>query len=239
MTCRNPRAPGGRGRRPLGPVALLAATVVLSGACGDGPEPHAPRLLVDGSLARAASIRFEGADEPVLQTRLRLVTARSARPGSRLGDCLRGGWSTLPEGPVVHRIGVDGESATFSDRSRRELMGCDGAPGIVERRWCGHVHGRLARGRLRDPRLDLGGCKNEDGDRIAFVWITPGPRARYVVVDRDGFSESYTVAARLPIRVSATERVDSARSSAVVEASEHTADGDLLRKHEVNARVAG
>jgi hypothetical protein len=218
-------------------VALLAATVVLSGACGGEPEP--PRLLVDGSLARVASIRFEGADEPVLQTRLRRVTARLARPASRIGDCLRGGWSALPDGPIVHRVGVDGESATFSDRSHRTLMACDGTRGIAKRRWCGHVHGRLTRGRLRDPRLDLGGCTNEDGDRIAFVWITPGPRARYVVVDRNGFSESYKVTGRVPIRVASKERLDPARSSAVVEVSEHTADGDVLRTHELEARVAG
>jgi hypothetical protein len=216
---------------------VLAATATVAGACGDGPEP--PRLLVDGSRARAASIQFEGADEPVLQTRLRLVTARSVRTGSLLDDCLRDNWSATPTGLIVHRIGTDGESATFLDRSHRALMACDGARGAAGRQWCGHAHGRIARGPLLDARLGLGGCSTASGLAVAFVWITPRPHTRYVVVERRGFSESYETAARLPVRVAATERVDSARSSAIVGVSEHAADGRRLRTYDVAARVAG
>jgi hypothetical protein len=218
-------------------LAVLATTTVVAGACGDGPEQ--PRLLVDGSRARAASIQLEGVDEPVLQTKLRLVTARSVRTGSPLDDCLHDNWSATPAGLIVHRIGTDGESAAFLDRSRRALMACDGARGAAGRQWCGHTHGRLARGRLFDPRLSLGGCSTVSGLAVAFVWITPGPHTRYVVVERRGFSESYETAAGLPVRVAATERVDSVRSSAIVEVSEHAPDGRRLRWYEVEAHVAG
>lgn len=219
-------------------LSPLIATV--AGACGGVPEP--PELLVDGSHARAASIRFEGADGPVLLTKLRVVLARSARPGSRVGDCLRDAWSAAPAGLLVHRIGTDGESVTFGDRSHRALMACDGAagaPGTAGRRWCGHVHGRLARGRLRDPRLGLGGCSTADGEPVAFIWITPGPETRYVVVERPGYSESYATAAGLPVRVSSIERVDADRTRAIVNVSEHGADGSRLRVYDVEARVAG
>lgn len=229
--------PSGRAGRRLCPLAVLVAPTFVAGACGGGPE--SPTLLVDGSRARGASIRFEGADEPVLQTKVRLVPARSVRTGSPLDDCRRDNWSAAPGTLIVHRIGADGESATFLDPSRRALMACDGARDAAGRRWCGHVYGRLVRGRLRDPRLDLGGCSTADGQQIAFVWVTPGPHTRYVVVERGGFSESYETAAGLPIRVHATERIDSARSSAIVGIAEHGSDGRRLRTYGVEARVAG
>lgn len=239
MTCRRGgRAPGDRPRWRLSCLTVLAAATTLTSACGGGGQ-ETPKRLVDGSLARSASIRFESVGEPVLMTRLRLVSARSARPGSRLGDCLGSGWSALPAWSIVHRLGTDGESATFLDHSRRALMACDGTRGDLGSAWCGHVHGRLVRGRLRDPRLGLGGCSTTEGQPVAFVWITPRPRARYVVVERRGFSESYEAAAGLPVRVAATERVDTAHSSALVRVSEHAVDGRRLRAYDVEARVAG
>lgn len=225
------------GLAPLAPTA--AALAVLVSGCAQGQR--APSTLVDGSPVRHASIEFDGVDGPVFVAKTRRTELRDLAERPRVSSCLREGWSEPPAEPIVHRIATVGESVTFSDRSRHTVRACDDSGGgsNPSRAWCGHSFGRLSVGRLRDPRLDLGGCRASDGRPVAFVWIEPGPGTRYVVVHRRGFSEAYETAADLPVRVSATEEVDLARSSAVLELSEHSADGLRLRAYELEAHVSG
>ncbi len=99
--------------------------------------------------------------------------------------------------------------------------------------------GRLEHGRLRDPRLDLAGCRNAAADPVAFAWVEPGRATRYVTVSQPGFTEVYRVAAGLPVRITTTSGVDQERSRASFRITEHDGDGRLLRAYTLDARVAG
>ena len=94
-------------------------------------------------------------------------------------------------------------------------------------------------GRLLDPRLELAGCSTSSGDPIAFAWIEPGRRTRYVALHRNGFVEVYPVLAGLPVRVATTSDIDLDTSSASFEVSEYDADGRRIRSYTLDARVAG
>jgi hypothetical protein len=102
--------------------------------------------------------------------------------------------------------------------------------------WCGRAYGRLRRGRLSDPRLDLA-C-SASGKPLAFAWIEPGRRARYVVVRHPAYAEAYVVAAGLPVRVM-TSDVDLEHSRATFDVSEHASNGRRLRTFRVETQVAG
>jgi hypothetical protein len=143
------------------------------------------------------------------------------------------------EGPLVVRVGAYSTSVTFPRRAGRGLIACDGVPDARDdgRKWCGRAFGRLSRGRLRDPRLDLA-CTDDDGSPIAFAWIQPSRRAAYVVVEQHGYVEAYRVAGGLPVRVANTD-VDVGRSSALFVVSEHDREGRLLRAYRLEPRVAG
>jgi hypothetical protein len=97
------------------------------------------------------------------------------------------------------------------------------------------VHG----GHLLDPRLDLASCASGGGSRLAFTWIEPDRRARYVAVRHEGYAEVYPVLARLPVRVATDTNIDLGTSSASFEISEHASAGDLLRRYRITASVAG
>jgi hypothetical protein len=193
---------------------------------------------VDGSPARKAEIELAGVVGPTVLTTVEVRSARLARGGSPIERCLRTGGDPL--GPIVVRVGASGESVTFSDRSRLGLQACDSGAGLQEddRPWCGSAFGQLHDGRLRDPRLDLGGCETADGQPVGFAWVEPNPGAAYVAVRQPGYAEVYELAGRLPIRVT-TSAVDLETSSALFDVSEHTADGGLLRRYELETRVAG
>ena len=234
---------GGRRSTPRTPgahllVPLAVALTVGSPGCGGGG--HVPTALVDGTRTSFADVRLEGVRGPVVLARARRYDRLTGALAVRgINSCLQADWSGRPDPPVVHRVGTSGESVTFEDGSGRGLQACDGAGGAARRRWCGHVFGQLRAGRLSDPRLDLGGCRTTAGRPIAFAWIEPGSGTRYVVVRRDGFAEAYEASAGLPVRVSVTESVDLARWRAVVEATEHSRSGRLLRTHVVEAAVSG
>ena len=225
------------GKVVLGSLATLA-TLLLAGC---GRQPSAPNGLADGSPARIARVPFEGVEGPTVLTHVRRTTLDGTAVDARVASCLREGWSEPAAGKLVHRVTTDGESVTFVGSSGRTLQACDGARGARtrDRPWCGHAYGRLSHGRLLDPRLDLGGCTTSDGRDVGFVWVEPRPGARFVVVTRHGFSEAYPTAGPLPVRISATEGLDTARSTAALEVSEHAGDGRALRRYRLEARVAG
>lgn len=123
--------------------------------------------------------------------------------------------------------------------AQRVVHACDGVGGSrTGSRWCGVVVGRRPRGRLSDPRLDLG-CASRGGKGAAFAWIEPHGATRFVVVRHDGFSEAYETAAGLPVRVATERSIDLAGSSATLDVSEHSEDGRLLARYELRATVAG
>lgn len=179
--------------------------------------------------------------EPVILARALIRKVRAAEMGSRVASCLESGWSELPGRVAVHRIGAFGESVTFGSRSDESLRSCDGTPSADRpaQSWCGHSYGRLSRGRLRDPRLTLGGCVTEDGKPVAFAWIEPGPGTRFVIVRHTGFSEAHESAAGLAVRVASTSGIDTTRLRAVFDVAEHSADGRRLRTYELEATVSG
>lgn len=219
-------------------VPILAALTILAAGCRGGES--VPGTLADGSPARTAGVRLEGVDGPVLRTRRLRTDVAGARASPRTAACLRSRWSGRPASPVVWRVAASGESVTFPGQSGRALQACDGAGDrAASKAWCGHAFGRTVSGRLRDPRLDVGGCRTSEGDAIAFAWIEPMPGARYIVVHRSGFSESYEIGDGLPIRVAVTERVDVGRTRATFVVSEHTATGRLLRERKLEAVVSG
>jgi hypothetical protein len=105
-------------------------------------------------------------------------------------------------------------------------------------RWCGHAYGRLARGRLEDPRLDLL-CTTSDGHPVAFAWFEPGNDTSYVALRQDGFVEIYDARAHFPLRIATTTGIDLATSSATFDVDEYDEHGTLIRSSMMDARVAG
>jgi hypothetical protein len=220
-----------------GTALAVSLALGLSAACqGDG---SAPETLLDGSDAVATGLELDNVSGKLVQTRVRATLARDVRTGSLAAACLGiNAGETPPAGLVVERIGVSGETVTFRDASG--LRACDDSDGPREadRRWCGGAFGRLDRGRLRDPRLDIG-CRSADGDPIAFVWVEPDPRTRFVAVRQPGYVEVYRSAGGLPVRVSSVDGVSLERSSASVDVSEHDRGGNLIREYGIDAAVAG
>lgn len=229
-------------RRGAIPRLALGVTVAIGALAACSRGDHAPSSLLDGSAPPQLPVELEGlAAQPVL-TIVQVVSVRDVEPGSMSTACLQGGWGgAAPAGRLVERIGAVSESVTFRDGSGRGLFACDNSAGPREddRRWCGGAFGRLYSGRLRDPRLDLGGCSTSDDDPVGFVWVEPHRGARYVVVEQPGYAEVYRVGGNLPIRVATTSDVEIEESRAAFQLSEHDAKGRLLRRYRVDAAVAG
>ena len=200
---------------------------------------HAPATLVDGSPALKPPVALEHVSESAVLTKTRVVSGSRPGLGSLTAACLRD--LAAPQTPrqAVERVGVAASSVTFSDASG--LYGCDDVPGAHEHshRFCGTSFGRLYVGRLRDPRLDLAGCRTTTGDPIGFIWIEPARTTRYVAVEQPGYIEVYEVRGRLPVRIATTAGVDVEGARARFEYSEHDRDGQLVRRSTVDAVVAG
>jgi hypothetical protein len=226
-------------RRTCGAVALVGVAVVVAMAgCSSGTD-RPPGRLVDGTTSKAPSVRLD-APNPQILTAVASIEAKEALAGTAAGECLRAAREHPASDPVVVRTGVAGISATFTTASGRALVACDGDHALRAENtsWCGRAYGRLARGRLLDPRLDLAGCRTSAGDTIAFAWFTPGRDTAYVAVQQKGYTEVYPVARRLPVRVT-TDHIAPDRSGATFEMSEHGPSGALLRSSTLEARVAG
>lgn len=215
-------------------LALLCICALAAAACRGGS--HAPARLLDGEVAAAPRVHLEGVKGDVVQTVVRVVpdVLRSRDPAVRA--CLRQGSPGDGRGAAILRVGVTGTSVAFRTSEGRAVVACDGAARGGNVSWCGRAYGRLQRGRLRDPRLDLA-CSGS-GKSLAFAWIEPGRRARYVVVRHRAYAEAYLVTAGLPVRV-VTSDVDLDRSRATFAVSEHAADGRRLRAFRVETQVAG
>jgi len=220
-------------------LAVLVGVVALAGCAGGDRRPE---RLLDGSAPAPVPVELEGVQGPSVLTRVKIMRVADALVAShRLRACLRIYRLTFRSDlPVVRRVGLTGESITVREAGGRYVDGCDDSPGPREggRAWCGLATGRLFAGRLRDPRLSLG-CRTRDDLPIGFVWIEPGPGARYVMVDQPGYAEVYEVAAGLPVRVTTTTGVGVEESRATLDIAEHDEHGRLLRRARLEARVAG
>jgi len=92
---------------------------------------------------------------------------------------------------------------------------------------------------VADPRLDLAACPSASERVVAFAWVEPDARARYVVVRQDRFAEAYRTAGGLPVRIASTSRIDITHSAATFAVSEHDGQGRLLHRYALRAQVAG
>jgi hypothetical protein len=206
-------------------------------ACRD----EGPTQLADGAPARASPVVLEGVSQKAIATDLDVVPLARVSPRSALARCLSRLSTDAPVTTIVVRKGVLGRSVTVGTVSHRSLYGCDGSPahGSGAAHWCGTAYGRLERGRLLDPRLDLSACTDAGGRPLAFAWIEVREDARYVAVRQPGYTEVYPVRGRIPVRIATTAGVDLEGSRASFEISEHDARGQLLRAYELEASVAG
>jgi hypothetical protein len=225
--------------RKRGPrIVVVALAALVQVAClGDGGLPS---QLVDGSPARAPSVTLDGVASRQVETKAAALGPRTATTGP-VARCLATTREHVPHAPVVWRVGVDGASVTFRTASGRDLVACDGTALTAGHSptWCGVALARMRGERLLDPRLDLASCSTPSGDSVAFAWIHPGARTRYVAVRSNGFAEVYPVLSGLPVRVATTSRIDLDSSSASFDVSEHDAEGQRLRSYTLRARVAG
>src|SRR5262245_972541 len=225
--------------RTRGPgLVLVAVAAVIQVACL-GSE-SSPSELVDGSAVRRPSVTLDGVSSRQVETKVAALDIRKAASGP-VSRCLATTHEHVPHAPIVRRVGVAGTSVTYRTASGRAAVACDGTNLSPEssRTWCGVALGRMRGERLLDPRLDLASCSTPSGEPVAFVWVEPGPRTRYVTVGREGYVEVYPVMAGLPVRVATTSGIDVAGSSAAVDLSEHDAEGQKLRSYTLWARVAG
>jgi hypothetical protein len=196
---------------------------------------------MDASSPPALPVELDGVEQPMVLTRVRLVSGAKRTPTSASASCLgERDWDIRATGPSVERVGVYSESVTFIQESRRGVFGCDNSPGVrqEDRRWCGGSYGTLYSGHLRDPRLGLR-CSTSEGDRMGFVWVEPSPETHFVSVAQSEFTEVYEVAGDLPVRVATTSGVGSDPLRATFHLLEHDADGHLIRRYELDAVPAG
>jgi len=217
-------------------AAVSGCAAIALTRCGGSESP--PTSLLDGSPAVAPPVALEGVAGPAIEADVVVIPRRRVTPASSEAACLRGA-DDVDFGPLVVRAGTYARSVTFRAAARRALIACDGAsPGHEDGgRWCGRAFGLLRGGRLQDPRLDLA-CTGADGRPIAFAWVEPSPRARYLAVEELGYLEVYAAAGGLPVRVVTTD-VEIPDSSASFAVSEHDRSGRLLRRYRLEATVAG
>lgn len=221
------------GRARTTTLALLV--VVAAGGCTGGGHP--PDQLVDGTRAETPVVPLE-APTPQVLTKASVVSTQYARTETAVRRCLAAARDHTPSGAAVLRIGASGVSVTFRTASGRALLACDGID-PTGASWCGRAYGRLERGRLHDPRLDLVGCTSAAGNPVAFAWFEPGRSTSYLAVRQRGFVEVYPAAGGVPIRISTTTGISPEDSGASFEVSEHDRGGALLRSSTFETRVAG
>jgi hypothetical protein len=222
-------------------LCLLVQPCILTltaAGCGD----QAPTQLADGSSAPAMPVALQNVDGATIRTTVHVVPLDRVEPRSALARCLERIETDAAVEDVGLRIGVVAESVTVATASGRAFYACDGRSrrGTESTGWCGIAFGKVERGHLLDPRLDLIDCAAAGSDRkLAFAWVEPRRDARYLALQHPGYVEVYPVTSRLPVRVATTTGIDLEASRARFELSEHDARGRLVRAYELEASVAG
>jgi hypothetical protein len=215
----------------LSPTILLVAVVLLAG-CGSGAGR--PERLLYGQAAQ----KFEPVPGSVLALG-RVVDGTIL--GRRFALCRPRGAAIGNDTVVVERTGVFAESLTFADRGRRIVHACDGGLDPAGERkppWCGSAAGRLLRGRLLDPRLDIL-CRDKEGRPLAYAWVEPVAGVRWIGVDQGTYIEVYEVLAGLPVRIASTRGIQPGRARATFDVTQYDAHGKELVKGKLEAAVAG
>src|SRR5205823_2314236 len=101
--------------------------------------------------------------------------------------------------------------------------------------WCGGSAWRFLDGRVADPRLDV--CSNRRGHAVvAFAWINPAQRAKWIVVDQPGYREVWPAAGHLPVRVSTVSGIN--HRAAVFKTAQYDSRGVLLSRRTVTPAIA-
>ena len=214
----------------LMPSAAALALVVAG--CGGGGGDRPSRLL-DG---RAAA-HFEPVGGSVI------ASGRVLDLDGRADGCLAAPdrASVASDAKMVERIGVDGESLTFSSRDGSMVYACDGGIDPAGERhlpWCHAVVGELDGERVLDPRLDVI-CRDRRRRPVAYAFVDPVPGAHWIGVRQDGYVEIYEVLAGLPVRVAAVRGIDVENDTAAFEVTQYDAAGRELVHGELEAAVAG
>jgi hypothetical protein len=211
-------------------LTVLSLLVFLAAACASGGGR--PEHLLDG---RPAPEFRHVRDSVIAATRV------LERSGQR--DCLGGmhNESVAANAIAVDRVGVDGRSVTFASRDGARVYACDGGIDPAGERappWCGAVVGRRERGRLLDPRLDVV-CVDNQRRRLAYAFVEPVTRARWIGVQQDGYIELYEAVAGLPVRVETARDIDFENARAAFELTQYDAEGHQLVRETLEASVTG
>jgi hypothetical protein len=215
----------------LAPIALLVA-VGLLGGCDSGAGR--PERLLDGQAAQ----RFEPVPGSVIALG-RVVDGTIL--GRRFALCRPTGAAIANDTVVVERTGVFAESLTFADRGRKIVYACDGGLDPAGERkppWCGGAAGRLLRGRLLDPRLDVL-CRDKKGRPLAYAWVEPVAGVRWIGVDQGTYTEVYEVLAGLPVRIASARGIRPGQARATFDVTQYDGHGKELVKGKLEASVAG
>ena len=210
--------------------AVLPLFAFLAAACSS--DDGRPEHLLDG---RSASEFRPVPNGVIAATR---VLARVD-----VDDCLAGidRESVASNATVVERIGVKSRSITFASRDGRRVYACDGGIDPAGERappWCGAVVSERERGSVLDPRLDVV-CVDDRHDALAYVFVEPVARARWIGVQQNGYVELSEVVAGLPVRVATTRGIDVEGARAVFEVTQYDAQGHELVREMLEAAVAG
>jgi hypothetical protein len=209
---------------------VLSVLALLAAACSSAGGR--PEHLLDGSPA------------PELRpVRNSVVTATRLLDRADVQGCpaVAGAPDVAADARVVERTGVDDRSITFASRDGSRVYACDGGIDPAGERgppWCGGVVGEREHGRLLDPRLDVV-CVDPAHRPLAYVFVEPVQRARWVGVAHGGYVELYEVVAGLPVRVAGDRGIDLENARAIFELRQYDAAGRELVQEELEAAVAG
>jgi hypothetical protein len=210
---------------------LLLAVVLLAGCDTGGGRPE--RLLY-GEAAQ----ELKAVPESVIVIG-RVLDGMTL--GRRFTSCRPAGVEIGNDAVVVERIGVFSESLTFADPGRKTVYACDGGTDPTGERklpWCGSSAGRLFRGKLLDPRLDIL-CRDRRGRKLAYAWVEPAAGVRWIGVDQGAYTEIYEVLAGLPVRIASTRGIESGRARAAFDVAQYDNHGNEVIEGKLEAQVAG
>jgi hypothetical protein len=197
-------------------AVLAAGAAVGAGGTARGEPPPLPGAIVTTTHVRHAQ---------ELAATLRRCRGRGPRD-----------WTNATV--VVDRRYGPRRSLTYRTSDGRSLASCDSIGVAIEgRRWCGAATGTLWGGRLRDPRLLL--CVPRSSRPVAFIWVTPAHRARWIGVAAGRQTELYRVADGLPVRVSTDRNVHIRGSTATFFVRQYAANGEVISRRRIAAGVAG
>jgi hypothetical protein len=213
-------------------LAVLLLAVVLLAGCDSGGDR--PERLLYGQAAQ----EFRPVPGSVI-TLGRVLDGTTL--GGRFASCRPPEAGIRNDAVVVERIGVFGESLTFADAGRKTLYGCDGGTDAAGERkppWCGNPAGRLVKGKLLDPRLDVL-CRDPKGRPLAYAWVEPGAGVRWIGVDQGKYTEVYEALAGLPVRIASVRGVQRSRARATFDVTQYDTHGNELFKGKLEAQVAG